>query len=187
MGEKSRGTALAEVFILIALVAIISSLIFIKYRNINEQQDMERAVNIFETTVHKYTAKSMISKKSYDIYFDYNNKSVTVKERLKDKILEKKNLPENLLYATPYDNQTRKDIDFHTTENGNLSKSFSVYIFNYSDTAQYRVSFYTFQQSRILRINIYKNINAGNIKYEEILNYHEKVKENEMREGWRKE
>ena len=62
MREKSRGTALAEVCILIALVAIISSLIFIKYRNINEQQDMERAVNIFETTVHKYTAKSMISK-----------------------------------------------------------------------------------------------------------------------------
>lgn len=187
MGKRNRGIALAETLILTALGAVILSFIFIRYRNINEQKDIQRAVNILETVVQKYASKSMASKKSYSIYFDYSAKTVTVKDMKNEEVFEIKNLPEKLSYATPYDRQTQRKIDFHTTINGNLSKSFSVYIFGYSDTAKYRVAFYNFQQSRILRINIYKNKSAGDIHYSKITDYHYKQEENELREGWKKE
>ena len=62
MEKRNRGIALAETLILTALGAVILSFIFIRYRDINEQKDIHRAVNILETVVQKYASKSMASK-----------------------------------------------------------------------------------------------------------------------------
>ena len=62
MEKRNRGIALAETLILTALGAVILSFIFIRYRDINEQKAIQRAVNILETVVQKYASKSMASK-----------------------------------------------------------------------------------------------------------------------------
>ncbi len=184
--KNNKGIMLAETAAVLGLIIIIISFVFVKYRNINEQKDIERAVNIFETVIYKYSAKSLNNKKSYLIDIDYTKKTITVRDYTGKELFEKINLPEKISYAAPYDRVLAKEMNLNTTVNGNLSKSFSVYICNYSQKAEYRVAFYNFQQSRILRINVYRNINAGDIEYKDILDYHYKD-ENESREGWRKE
>lgn len=183
--SKKQGILTIEIVITLFIIIIMLSFIFIRHLNTAEKKDLERAVNIFETVIYKYSVKSMAVRKSYDIEIDYPNKTLTVKEFAKNKILEKIYIPEKLLYATPYDGVLEPVMKVHTTVNGNLSKSFSIYIFGYSETAKYRTAFYNFQQSKILKINIYKNVSAGKIKYKDILNYH--TNEEDIRSGWQKE
>ena len=71
MREKSRGIALSQVCILIALVEYISITYFIKYRNINEQQDTGKSYKMFLKQQYiSILPKCMISKMLMDIYFE---------------------------------------------------------------------------------------------------------------------
>lgn len=72
--KNNKGIMLAETAAVLGLIIIIISFVFVKYRNINEQKDIERAVNIFETVIYKYSAKSLNNKKSYLIDIDYTKK-----------------------------------------------------------------------------------------------------------------
>lgn len=166
-----------------------TSFIYVKYRNIKEQRDIERAVNIFETAIHKYSSLAIGNKKLYDFEINYSEKSLKVFTAKKSvtgvELVEEYELPEKLKYATPYDNKCKEDIDVYATLNGNLSHAFSVYIFDYSGLAKYRVAFYTFNQNKLIKINLYKNINAGKIRYEDILQYHKS--EEKVGAGWKRE
>lgn len=148
---------------------------------------MERAADIFETVVYKYSARSLALKNTFNINFDYDRKEIAVKIFGKDEVVEKIELPEKLKYTTIYNGIAMKKIDFSTKASGNLSRAFSVYICNYSENAEYRVAYYNFQQSRILKINVYKNVRAGRIKYKELEKYHYNIGENEVKAGWEKQ
>ena len=161
--------------------------VYIKYENLNEKREIERAADIFETTVYKYAAKSLSSKKTFDIEFDYLEKEIRIKSEGKDILTEKINLPKKLKYGTVYNKVLLKKISFSTKASGNLSKAFSVYICDYSENAKYRIAYYNFQQSRILKINVYKNIRAGKIKYKDLEKYHYNLGENEVKAGWEKQ
>lgn len=148
---------------------------------------MEKAVDIFETVIYKYSAKSLALRNIFDISFDYNKKEVIIKPFGKNEIIEKIKLPQKLKYGTVYRKILRDKVDFSTEPTGNLSRAFSVYVCDYSENAKYRIAYYNFQQSRILKINIYKNMRAGNIKYDELEKYHYNLGEDEVKAGWEKQ
>lgn len=166
-----------------------TSFIYVKYRNIKEQRDIERAVNIFETAIHKYSSLAIGNRKLYDFEISYPAKSLKVftakKSATHTELVEEYELPDKLMYATPYENDYKPVVDVYATLNGNLSHAFSVYIFDYSGLAKYRVAFYTFNQNKLIKINLYKNINAGKIRYEDILQYHKS--EEKVGAGWKRE
>ena len=188
---RNKGILLIETIIFISILLFLIFFIYTKYRNLNEQRDIERAVNIFETAIYKYSSKSLGNRKMYDFEINYNTKTIKVFSLTttvgENKVVEEFKLPEKLEYATPYDEKLINIIDMYSTLNGNLSKSFSVYIFGYSNTAKYRVAFYTFQQTKLIKINLYKNIKAGKIKYSDILTYHYLRDEDKIGPGWQKE
>ena len=161
--------------------------IYIKYENINEKGDLEKAVDILETIVYKYTSKSIAKKNTFDIKFNYAKKEIIVKNEGQNIELEKIKLPEKLKYGTIYNNILLKEVNFSTKASGNLSKAFSIYICDYSENAKYRIAYYNFQQSRILKINVYKNMRAGKIKYSELEKYHYNIDEDEVKAGWEKQ
>lgn len=189
--KKNRGILLAEAVIFISIIFTLTFFIYTKYRSINEQRDIEKAVNIFETIVYKYSSKSLRDKKIYDFEINYNTKTVKVLGMEitggKNQVIEEFKLPEKLNYATPYDNKLIDIVKMNSTLHGNLSKSFSIYIFGYSNTVKYRTAFYIYQQNKLLKINLYRNISAGKIKYEDILDYHYERDENAVGAGWKKE
>lgn len=161
--------------------------IYIKYENINEKRDLEKAVDILETIVYKYASKSIAKKNTFDIKFNYTKKEIIVKNEGQGIELEKIKLPEKLKYGTVYNNILLKEVNFSTKASGNLSKAFSIYICDYSENAKYRIAYYNFQQSRILKINVYKNMRAGKIKYSELEKYHYNIGEDEVKAGWEKQ
>lgn len=161
--------------------------IYIRYENINEKRDLEKAVDILETIVYKYASKSIAKKNTFDIKFNYAKKEIIVKNEGQNIELEKIKLPEKLKYGTVYNNILLKEVNFSTKASGNLSKAFSIYICDYSENAKYRIAYYNFQQSRILKINVYKNMRAGKIKYSELEKYHYNIGEDEVKAGWEKQ
>lgn len=186
-GNRRRGTILNEILIVLAVISFVLFFIYNRYEKLNEKMELERAADIFETVVYKYTAKSLAVKKSFYIKFDYQKKKVSVRDITRDKIIEEIELPKKLKYGTVYNGIILKNIDFTTKEWGNLSKAFSVYICDYSENAKYRVAYYNFQQSRLLKINVYKNTSAGDIKYKDLEKYHYGTDENEGKVGWIRE
>lgn len=184
---KRKGSILIEFLVTIGIVFFCFVTIFIKYDNINQQKDLEDAVDIFETVVYKYANKSMATRTTFDIRFDYIKKELIINKEGNSIEIEKIELPKKLKYGTVYSGVMLKELSFSTKVSGNLSKAFSVYICDYSENAKYRVAYYNFQQSRILKINIYKNMRAGKIKYKELEKYHYNIEEDEVKEGWEKQ
>ncbi|WP_300358586.1 hypothetical protein, partial [Fusobacterium sp.] len=183
---KRKGSVLIEFLVIIGITFLCFVTIFIKYDDINQQKDLENAVDTFETIVYKYANKSMATRTTFDIKFDYRKKEIIVNREGSSKEIEKIELPKKLKYGTVYNGIMLKELSFSTKASGNLSKAFSVYVCDYSENAKYRVAYYNFQQSRILKINIYKNVRAGKIKYKELEKYHYNMKEDEVKEGWEK-
>ena len=71
------------------------------------------------------------------------------------------------------------------TKDGNITPSFSIYIFGYDDIARYRISFYGFDMVKFMKINIYRNMKNKKVKYDNIVSYHEKFAYEE--DEWKKE
>ena len=109
---------------------------------------------------------------------------------ISDKALQSQDieLPKNLIYFHTYTSNL-KNFKFSFTKNGNISKSFSIYIFNKEKKVRYKLSFYGFDRSKFLKINSYRKKNNNEINYNNIADYHKNT--NEDRESfykdWRKE
>jgi len=109
---------------------------------------------------------------------------------ISDKTLQSKDieLPKNLIYFHTYTSNL-KNFKFSFTKNGNISKSFSIYIFNKEKKVRYKLSFYGFDRSKFLKINSYRKKKNNEINYSNIADYHKNT--NEDRESfykdWRKE
>ena len=88
----------------VGIIFFLFASVYIKYENLNEKREIERAADIFETTVYKYTAKSLASKKTFEIKFDYLKK---------EKHLQKVDLETLDLFATK-------------THQGNLEETYLV-------------------------------------------------------------
>ncbi len=121
------------------------------------------------------------------IKLDFLNKKITVLDYLYRK-KKSHSLPKNLIYFhthSDYDNL----LNLKFTKNGNISKSFSVYIFDSKKNAHYKISFLGFDRSKFLKINAYRKLSNNKINLSNILEYHTRTNEDResFYEDWKKE
>lgn len=183
--EKNKGYSLIETVIVVAIILIFSGTGIIKYRNLKENRALLEAKVKIEDIYGRYAEASFDSGELYKIEIDYRKKQIQIKNN-KEEIIEKHKLPEDIRYATPYNGQKEDFVRTTTTRNGNLSDSFTIYLFDYGGLAKYRIAFYIYQKSQLLKINTYYNRSAKDALYENIVNYHtSSAGQNHM--GWIKE
>lgn len=191
---KQSGFLLIEFLIIFSIISIIVSIFFIKLKSIQEMKDLEESVIKISSTIDKYTFRSFETKVLYKINLDYKNKRIEIKKTSEgdNNSEEVVSLPEKLTYLVPYTINGKERIidqlEIHTTINGNLSDSFTTYILNYSQKINYRIAAYSFQENKILKINIYKKISGKEIFLENLLDYHNLLfSVEELKNDWRKQ
>ncbi len=191
MKNKEKGIVLIEILIILSILITIFTITFVTFRNIEEENDLEKAVIKISGVIDEYTLKSLSTGIIYKIDLDYLNKNIKIKT-LTDRTEETVNLPLKLSYFVPYtidgSFQLIDKLSTTTTMNGNLSDSFTTYIFDYSEKIKYRIATYSFQENKILKINIYKKISGSAISKNELLEYHELLfSKEELNNEWRKQ
>lgn len=182
--SKNKGYTYLNIVVSTLIILSFMYVGIIYYRNLKEKREIEEAkqkiVNIFTD----FSAEAFDNEKSYNIKIDYILKKIIVYENI---IREKESirLPTSLKYATVYNKENVEKFEIKMTKNGNITPSFSIYIFGYNDMAKYRISFYGFDIVKFMKINVYRNIKNKKAKYENIVSYHEKFSYEE--DGWQKE
>ena len=190
--KNRKGFYLTNILFKISIVLLLINIGFAHINRQNEKREIKEAKLKIYNTVKTYANSARSKNEEYRFYLNYETKEIRIKYY--DSFIEKIQLPKNLYYATifgdaisDYSKQTK--FDAKITRNGNITPSFSVYIFDYSKIARYRISFDGFQTIKFLEINIYRNHVDKDAKYEKILKYHRKLEKNEnyFNTYWHKE
>lgn len=190
--NKKKGFFLFEFLVILSIILFLFSFSYVKILKIREEKDLEKAVLTISKTLEEYSTKSLLTSIGYKIKLNYNLYKIEIKKKSENKILEESiNLPNKLKYRIPYTiNGSLKllsNMDIETTINGNISDSFTTYIFDYKGIVKYRIAIYNFQENRLVKINIYKKIAGEKISEEELLDYHQRLfEEEELANEWRK-
>lgn len=181
-----RGFTYVEVIMTISIVVILSLGGYIKYERFKESIQLREAKLKIEEIYSRYIIKSLDTKEKYEIILDLKNENIEVFLSKLNVRLENIELPKKLKYATIYDEVQLSKIKSMTTLDGNLSNSFTVYIFDYDGLAKYRIAFYNYQPNKFLKINIYKNMGVKDATYKNIVKYHKSI-EAKNHIGWKLE
>ena len=192
MKNKEKGVILIEILIVFGILISIFSITFVSFKKIEEKKELEEAVIKISEIIDEYTLRSLSTGIIYKIDLDYIDKKIKIRKLSGDQIEESINLPKKLTYLVPYtingSPRLIEQLTITTTLNGNLSDSFTTYIFDYSEKIKYRIATYNFQENKILKINIYKKISGDSISKEELLKYHELLfSVEELNNDWRKQ
>lgn len=171
----------------ILILAFILNITFIKYRNFRELKDINEAKTKIINTFFLSANSSLKFQKKEHIKLDLSSKKIIVMDYLerRKKVL---NLPKNLIYWDTHPSFS-KSLDIYFTKNGNISKSFSVYIFDSRKNVRYKISFYGFDRSKFLKINAYRKFSNNKITLTNILKYHETTNEDRKSfyKDWKRE
>lgn len=184
---KKGGFSLLELSVTMLLIIMLIQTSFQYYRNYQQNLEIQLAKYKISKLFRLYSLKSFYHEKEYYFLISDLEKMILVKDeffRLEEKVL----LPTDLTYhLTSLSVQNLKY--GHLTKHGNISPSFSIYIFDGSGDARYKISFSSFQQTRIVRIRMYKKISKKKILLEFIEEYHKKTNEDRMLffQDWREE
>ncbi len=185
--KKIKAFSLIESILSILILALILNITFIKYKNFKELKAINEAKTKITNTFYLSANTTLKFQKLEYIILDTVNKKLLV---LDDYFRRKKqvNLPKNLIYSHT-SSETDNQLNIKFTKNGNISKSFSIYIFDSRENARYKIAFYGFDRSKFLKINTYRKFSDSKIKLEDIPKYNKTT--NEDRESfyrdWRKE
>lgn len=169
--KKNRGFYLLNILISISIVFLIFTISYVCLRNYIERQEINRAKTEIYELFTTYATKTFHDRREKTIKLDYLKKEITVFE-FNVVPIEKLLLPKRLNYVTIFDKDPVKIFTGKITKNGNITPSFSIYIFDYNNIAQYRISLYGFDIIKYMRINIYKNKRDKTPKYDNILKFH---------------
>lgn len=169
--KKNRGFYLLNILISISIVFLIFTISYVCLRNYVERQEINRAKTEIYELFTTYATKTFHDRREKTIKLDYLKKEITVFE-FNVVPIEKLLLPKRLNYVTIFDKDSVKIFTGKITKNGNITPSFSIYIFDYNNIAQYRISLYGFDIIKYMRINIYKNKGDKTPKYDSILKFH---------------
>lgn len=139
---------------------------------VREQQEKtllkEAKYKIIEV-FYGYSEKAMLEKRIYRIKADYKEKTLTILTR---NTIQTVKLPEKLNYITIYEKIPQTTFTSLITDNGNITPSFTIYIFDSKNIARYRISFYGFEILKYMKINVYRNLKDENATYDNIENFH---------------
>ena len=191
--KNKKAFYLTNILFKISIVLILINIGFVHINRQNEKREMKEAKIIIYDTFKTYSTKALGKHKEYIVHLDYGTREISVKTTTK-KIIEKIPLPKKLYYVTVFrtENSTerkRSEFEAKITNNGNITPSFSIYIFDYKKIARYRISCYGFQTIKFMKINIYKNSKDKTATYKNIVRYHDKLRNNNdhFLKYWRKE
>lgn len=178
--SKKKGFTIIEYMVYIFIITIIISFSIIKINNVNNRLKIKEAVIKIVNTVDKYSSKSFRNAE-YKLLFDADTKEIRIYNLINKNPVEIINLPKALNYRIPYNGEYQNKFIFKSTVNSNLDRSFTIYIFS-EKRSVYRISFYTFRISQIIKINVYKSLYPKIMDKETIIkNY---TNEKFMKEGW---
>ena len=171
--KNRKGFCFINILLQISLILLLLSFGFIYFKKLIEREELIRAKTEIYEVFTTYGIKAHNSRTNYEVKLDYLKKNITISQM---SVIDKEiiHLPQNLKYITIFDKQTQEKFNAKITSHGNITPSFSIYIFNYNDIAQYRISFYGFDLIKYMQINVYRNINDTIPKYNTILNFHNK-------------
>lgn len=185
--NKTQAFTFFETIFLIILISLFINVAFIYFKNFKETQSIiEAKLKINDAFLYS-SINSLNSHKEKKLQFDLVTKKIFIFD---DSFKNEREflLPKNLIYYSTLSSGSYI-LNLNFTKNGNISQSFSIYIFDRKRNAKYKISFYGFDRSKFLKINNYKHIGKNNINLSEISNYH--MTTNEDRESfykdWRKE
>lgn len=185
--NKTQAFTFFETIFLIILISLFINVAFIYFKNFKETQSIiEAKLKINDAFLYS-SINSLNSHKEKKLQFDLVTKKIFI---IDDSFKNEREflLPKNLIYYSTLSSGSYI-LNLNFTKNGNISQSFSIYIFDRKRNAKYKISFYGFDRSKFLKINNYKHIGKNNISLSEISNYH--MTTNEDRESfykdWRKE
>ena len=159
---------------------------FVKYKEFKELRDINEAKIKITEAFYLVSTTSLKQKTKQKLQLDLSAKKITISNKsLKTQEIK---LPKDLIYFHTYTSNLN-NLELSFTQNGNIAKSFSIYIFNRAKKVRYKISFYGFDRSKFLKINNYCKKKNNEISYSKILDYHKST--NEDREtfykDWRKE
>lgn len=185
--NKTQAFTFFETIFLILLISLCINISFIYFQKFKETQNIiEAKLKINDAFLYS-SINSLNSHKEKKLQFDLVTKKIFIIDDF-FKNEREFSLPKNLIYYSTL-NSNSYILNLNFTKNGNISQSFSIYIFDRKRNARYKISFYGFDRSKFLKINNYKHIGKNNINLSEISNYH--ITTNEDRESfykdWRKE
>lgn len=169
--KKNSGFSYVEIILSLMLILGISYLSIFGYRKLQEKRDIQQAKNIILNIFSEYTAEAFDEETNFKIKIEHSKKRVTV-FYLINKVKKIEILPQKLKYSSIFDNEKVEELEIKITKNGNITPSFSFYIFGYDDVVKYRISFYGFQKIQFLKINVYKNISDKKWTYQNLMLYH---------------
>lgn len=171
--KNKKAFYLTDILIGISIFLLVTNIGFICIRKIKEEREINTAKILIYETFSTYATKAFYNKEHYYIRLDYTTKKLYVLKFMHVP-LEIIQLPEKLNYVTIFDKTVQKEHLAKITRYGNITPSFSIYIFGYNNIARYRISFYGFDIIKYMKINIYKNKNDKNATYVNIHNFHKK-------------
>lgn len=191
--KKQIGFLLMEFLIIFGILSVVISIFFIRTRKIQEIKDLEESVIKISSAIDKYSFLSFETGVLYSINLNYKEKQIEVKKvsRNEEKFEEIISLPDKLTYLVPYTINGKErlidQLEVRTTINGNLSDSFTTYVLDYSKNSKYRIATYSFQENKILKVNIYKKISGDDVSFDNLLEYHDLLfSVEELQNEWRK-
>ncbi|MGL5122635.1 MAG: hypothetical protein ACRC6K_00495 [Fusobacteriaceae bacterium] len=182
--KKNNGFSFLETIINLSFILIFIFLIHVSYKNYLETRAFNHAITQIIGTISKYRDLSYYNNKTVYLTFSVYNKEIIFESN--SLVLEKIFLPNLLEYRILHKNVYSGTLKTSILPSGNLSHSFTLYLFNSKSLAKYRISFYTFSQFKFLTINLYKNISAGDIFLNNLTDYHATTKSKNLI-GWKKE
>lgn len=181
--KKDRGFSYIEIIISVVLIFSISYLSAFYYEKLREKQDIQRAKTLILNLFSEYTSKAFDTENDFDIEIEHTQRRIKVLDM--GRIKKEESLPENLKYSSVFNNEMVEKLDVKITKHGNITPSFSLYIFDYDDIVKYRISFYGFDKIKFLKINVYRNLSDKKWKYKNLMLYHKKFNPDSIH--WRKE
>ena len=184
--KKNKAFSIFEIILSILIFSFLMNIAFVKYREFKELRDINEAKTKITEAFYLVSTTSLKQKTKQELQLDLSAKKIIISN--KSLKIQEIQLPKDLIYYHTHISNLKK-LKLSFTENGNISKSFSIYIFNRAKKVRYKISFYGFDKSRFLKINNYRKKKNSEITYSNIDEYHKNT--NEDREifyvDWRKE
>lgn len=181
------GFSLLEVCVSALLVMIVIQISTSLYRNYQEHLDLQLAKIKISKLFYLYSMKSFYQRKAY--YFTISDIEKTIEVKNSFFLLENKVvLPNHLSYYLT-SNSVLDQKYGHLTRNGNISPSFFIYLFGYQGFVKDKITFSSFEETKILRLRQYHKIKGKSVDMENIQKYHLETNKNRklFYQEWREE
>ena len=141
--KKNKAFSTFEIILSILIFSFLMNIAFVKYREFKELRDINEAKTKITEAFYLVSTTSLKQKTKQELQLDLSAKKIIISNKsLKTQEIK---LPNDLIYYHTYTSNLNS-LKLSFTKNGNISKSFSIYIFNRAKKVRYKISFYGFDK-----------------------------------------